>query len=563
MRNAGSWLTWPATASFLVLGASLLEAERPSAPPFFAIKGARVVPVSGPAIDGATVVMAHGLITAVGKDAPIPPEAWVVEGAGLTVYPGLIDALTNLGLAAGETATALPTPGTPSPPPRAPSQPQAQGPEDRPSTTPWENAADRVSLEDGRLASWRKAGFTAAVTAPDRGIFTGQAALIHLAGETTRHLVLKTPVALRMNLDAPGGFRGFPGSLMGVIAYARQTYLDAEHDAKAWSTYESNPRGLARPSYDRALGPIRAAVTAGRPVLYPAHWAKEIHRAMALGDEVGARFVIYGGHQAHQVASTLAARKAAVLMSLKWPEKEKDVDPDADESLRVLRFRDLAPSAPAALEKAGVRFAFYSDGIAAPQELLKNVRLAIDAGLSKEAALRAFTLSAAEIYGVADRLGSVEPGKVADLVVTDGDLFEEKTKVKMVFVDGRKYESREPGRPTEPPALNLTGIWKLSVTTQQGNQESTAELNMAEDGTLSGTVTGPRGTASLTGGWVSGTQFHFTLSLSMGPRTVEASYTGTVEGERLTGAARFGRVSSDFTGTRSSAPPQRIEGEHE
>ena len=148
----------------------------------------------------------------------------------------------------------------------------------------------------------------------------------------------------------------------------------------------------------------------------------------------------------------LADANVPVLVSLDWPKQAKDGDPDAEEPLRVLRLRDRAPSTPAALQKAGVRFAFYSDGISKPNDVLENARKAVEAGLSKDAALRAFTLSAAEIYGLDERLGSIEEGKIANVVLTDGDLFEEDTKVKIVFVDGKKFEVREREEPDESEA---------------------------------------------------------------------------------------------------------------
>lgn len=526
----------------------LHSAERPNQPPYFAIRGARIVPVSAPVIENSTVVIAHGLIVAVGTDVAIPPEAWVIEGKGLTVYPGLIDALTTLGAPA-------PPPGpTPASPQQAMQQAARQqisrGPEDRPATTPWENPASQLNTDDKRLDNWRRGGFTSVVTAPDRGIFPGQAALINLAGERPNDWVVKTPVGLRVNFSSPGGFWGFPGSLMGTFAYIKQVYLDTEHYGQAWSLYEAGPRGRERPPYDRALEPLREAKAKGWPVLIPATWAKEIQRALRLGERIGAPTVIYGAHQGYAAAEALAAKKVPVLVSLKWPEKAKDADPEAEEPLREMRFRDRAPSTPAALAKAGVKFAFYSDGLATPKDILKNAKKAIDAGLPAEAALRALTLNAAEIYGVGDRLGSIEPGKIANLTVTDGDLFEEKTKVKMVFIDGRKYEVREPSRPTEPPSVNLTGKWNLTVNTPQGPEERTAHLTMAEDGTLSGTVTGPRSTGTITSGWVSGNKFSFTVYIPMGPRTTEATYTGTVEGNKMSGTVSLEAFISDFTGAR-------------
>jgi len=228
----------------------------------------------------------------------------------------------------------------------------------------------------------------------------------------------------------------------------------------------------------------------------------------------------------------------------------------------VLRFRDRAPSSPAALQKAGVKFAFYYEAMGVPKDALKNAKKAIDAGLPPDAALRAFTLHAAEILGVGDRLGSIEPGKIANLVVTDGDLFNEKTKVKMTFVDGQRYEVHEPGRPTAPPTVRLSGEWKISLTGPQGPEEATANLNMAPDGTLSGSLTGvscsmlgSMGTVSIREGWVSGNQFSFTLSLNLGGNPIDVTFSGTLEGEQMKGIASGGGVSVDFTGLRPSSTP--------
>ena len=530
-----------------LLGVSLAlaGAEPPQPPAYFAIRNARLVRVSGPVIENGTIVVANGLITAVGTDVAIPPETWVIDGQGLTVYPGLIDALTTLGLAEEEAPQRGPGPSG-QPPPRQ----IARGPEDRPATTSWKNAADLLNKDDKRLENWRQAGFTSVVTAPDRGIVPGQAALINLGRERPRQMVITTPVALRINLERPRRFRSFPSSLMGVFAYLKQLFLDAHHYGQARAIYESHPRGRERPEYDRALEPIYQAMQERWPVLLPAAWAKEIHRAIELGEATNANILIHGAHQGYEAAEVLAQKNIPVLVSVKWPEKPRDADPEAEESLRELRLRHRAPSTPAAFERTGVKFAFYSDGLGNPKDILKNTKKAIDAGLSSQAAVRALTLSAAEIYRVADRLGSLEEGKIANLTVTDGELFDEKTKVKMVFIDGRKYEVREPGRPSEPPALDVSGQWMLSLSTRRGPQERTVELSMAQDGTLSGTLTTERGTLSLSSGWVSGSSFSFTVTLTRRGHTIDATYTGTVEGNHMEGTVSMGPISMEFAGSR-------------
>jgi hypothetical protein len=234
------------------------------------------------------------------------------------------------------------------------------------------------------------------------------------------------------------GVRTFPGSLMGIIAYVRQIYLDADHYKLANEIYAGHPQGLQRPAYDRTL----AAVLESPRILLPASRAVEVDRMVRFGQELKRSTVLYGGAEAWRSAELLGQTKTPILVSLKWPERPPTADPETPESLRVLEMRDKAPTTPGVLAKAGVKFAFYSDGIANPKDVTKAVKKAIDAGLAPADAVRAMTLSAAEIYNVADRLGSIDKGKIANLLVTDGDLFQDGTKVKYVFVDGMKYEPR-------------------------------------------------------------------------------------------------------------------------
>jgi len=555
MAGLGRGLLIAALALFAI---AVARAEEPR---YFAIRNAHIVPVSGPEIKHGTVLIAKGLIVAVGEQVTIPPEAWVIDGRGLTVFPGFIDALSDLGLG-GAAPAGGPGGGAGIGLGRGMGQAQAvsQGPQDRPATTPWVNAADELKTDDKRVETWRNAGFTSALAALMTGIFPGQGAVVNLAGDRPSGMVVTAPAALVVTLRPMQGFGSFPDSLMGVLSYVRQVYIDADWYEQAEAIYSAHPSGLERPAYDRTEIVVDEAVRAGRPVLLPGNTAQEVHRALVLADRVKVHAVIYGGQQGYEAADELAAAKVPVLVNLKWPEKEKDADPDAEETLRELRFRDRAPSSPAALQKAGVKFAFYLEGAGSPKDALKNAKKAIDAGLDPDAALRAFTLNAAEILGVGDRLGSIEPGKIANLVVADGDLFKEKTKIKMTFVDGRRYEVHEPGRPAEPPTIQLTGKWKLTVNAPHGVQEATADLTMAPDGTLAGSVTGvsgeimgSMGTVSISDGWVSGNKFSFTVSLSsVEGSSMDVIFSGTLEADQMKGTASGGGVSADFTGIHPS-----------
>jgi hypothetical protein len=215
--------------------------------------------------------------------------------------------------------------------------------------------------------------------------------------------------------------------------------------------------------------------------------------------------------------------------------------------------RDRAPSSPAALAKAGVKFAFYSGAITAPKDMLKAAKKSIDAGLSPDAAIRAFTLTPAEIFGVADRLGSIENGKIANLVVADGDIFDDKTKIKFVFVDGRKFTVREPEKPKDPPKGDLTGKWKLSYNTPQGAEDATADIVMASDGSLSGTITSTRGTANIISGYLSVDKFSFTINIPVEGSPADVLFTGTFDGTTMKGSLSVQGFETDFTGTKPSA----------
>jgi Amidohydrolase family len=422
--------------------------------PAVAIRNAKIVTVSGPTIAKGTVVVRNGLIEAVGDNVAVPADAMVVEGEGLTVYPGLIDSLSTVGQPGA--APAAPTTGGrggrgQQAPAQTPANPLPglavtitpvvvpRGPEDRPQTTSWIKVADEISGADRRIETVRSAGFTTVASFPTRGIFAGQGAIVDLlTGGKPGEMVVVSPIGQYISVSRTVGFGGgFPSSLMGYISYIRQLYIDMEHYKLVKEAYAKNPRGMQRPEYDRALEGLLDSPR----ILLPANRAVEIDRMLRFAQELKQPTIIYGGRETYRPEAVEALKKfnAPVLVSMKWPEKQRDSDPDEVDSMRTLEMREKAASAPAMLKKAGVKFALYSDGLEQPRDLQRAVKKAIDAGLSREDALRALTLSPAEIFGVADRVGSVEKGKIGNLVVTRGDIFDDRTRIEMILVDGRKY----------------------------------------------------------------------------------------------------------------------------
>ena len=418
---------------------------RPDGVRLFAIENARVVTVSGATLDGATVVVDNGVIAAVGRGVDPPAGAWVIDGTGKTVYPGLFDALTTLGhgSAAGGGFGGFGGFGGGGGDGEAP--PHSWGPEDRPGTSTWLTAADDIDGGDERFGEWRGAGFTTVVSTLHAGLVPGQAAVLNLRSfDRPRQMVVATPVAMRVNLrDRSRTFSGYPGSSMGVFAYLKQLYYDAMRYQAAWAAYEADPRGKQRPEWDLALEPLRLQFDEGWPALFPADSRSDIGRALATTGEMGVRPIVYGAQGAYEAADVLAENGVPALVNLDWPEMSSGGDPEAVPNLSQLRLYDRAPTTPATLAGAGVRFAFYSGGLDGPGDMLPAVRRAVAQGLAEDAAVRALTLSPAEIFGVADRLGSVEEGKIANLVVTDGGLFDEEMSVEVVFVDGEMFEMGE------------------------------------------------------------------------------------------------------------------------
>lgn len=413
---------------------------RPAAVSLYAIQGARIVTVSGETIDNGTVVIENGVITAVGRNVDVPAGAWVIDGSGKIVYPGLMDALTTLGHESAPEPQFDGFGGRGGP---VDESNHSWGPEDRPGTSSWVSAAEDITAGDERFDDWRNHGITTVVTTMDEGLVTGQAAIINLGSYVRpRELVVETPVAMRLKLR-DRSFTGYPGSLMGSFAYLKQLYYDAMHYGAVWDDYEADPTGKSRPEWDIALEPIRRQLQEGWPVLFPANDRKEVLRAITTSREMGVTPILYGMQGGYEAADLLAEAGLSTIVDLDWPSAPSDGDPEAVPSLAQLRLWDRAPTTPATLASAGVRFAFASGGADDATGILSGARRAVAQGLSEADAIRAFTLSPAEMFGVDDRLGSIDVGKIANLIVADGSIFQDGTNIETVFVDGEKFDVPE------------------------------------------------------------------------------------------------------------------------
>jgi imidazolonepropionase-like amidohydrolase len=407
------------------------------APYTYAITGARIVPVSSAPIENATIVFSDGVITQVGAGISPPIGAQVIAGKGLTVYPGLIDMGSSAGL-------------------EAPPVPRADNPQ---TTEDIERvkrdtllranlrAADYMNPKSAALSRAAAAGITATLATPAGDGIRGQSALVFtslgtdapqigaLADERRGALVIKTPIALHVGTaDRPAGGDAYPNSLMGLIAFNRQAFADAAYLTAAGRRQTADGRAI---EYSAALEAMQPALAGRMPVAFRATTAREILRGLDLASSFKLDPIITSAREVETVTSEIKSANARVIYSLNFPTRPASLAPDADEALSVLKARANAPKGPIALEKAGVVFAFESSGLSDPKDFLKNAQKTVAGGLNRDAALKALTLNGATLAGAADRLGSLERGKIANVIVTDGDLFEEKTTIKHVFVNGR------------------------------------------------------------------------------------------------------------------------------
>ena len=458
------WMAWLGLVALLPVGAL---AEPPSPPPFFAIENVHVVTGTGEVLESGTVLVADGLISAVGPSVTVPADAWVIDGEGMMLFPGLFDAMTPLGIAKEEEESD----GGGSPFANAMSHLE---PEDRPLTTPWLSAADELDAaafgDDGKAGRWREAGFTSVVATPEEGIFAGQAAVVNLGrvGEDdyVRSQVVAANVAHRIGFERQS-FGSFPSSLMGVLAYVKQIVEDTDHYAATKAAYAVSPRGMARPTYDRTLEPVEAARDAGtRSCCRPSCRARSI--APWSGRRVRLNAVIYGAHGAYQRVDELAAAGTPVLLSLDWPDEETDVDPEADTPIRTLYHRRMAPRRRRA--GRGRRAVRLLLGGLSASELFKGVRAAVDAGLSNEDALAGLTSGPAAIFGVDDQLGTIERARSPTWCWPPTGPGPRTPRSRPSSSTGASSRSARSEEPTEPPAQDVSGTWAITMTTPRARR---------------------------------------------------------------------------------------------
>ncbi len=553
--------------SFTVLQTSLLAQSDPTGTSAvtstYAITNATVITMPGSEMKDATVVVKNGLIMGVGNNVSIPDDAEVIDGTGLYVYPAFIDGMSNTGAKRPES---LPRPRnlfTPDPP------------NDYAGITPENSVVSQIDISSSSIANMRKVGFAISHSVPYGRMLPGSGSLL-LLNEATHmdDIILAKDVALYAQwVGAPGAY---PGNILGMMAKWRTLYRNAENHKKHTELYAQNPAGLPRPVSDRVSLAFHPVIGKSKPVMFDVSSMLDVRRAMRLQNDLGFDLIVSGVKQAWDLIDELKATGTPIFLSLDLPDKPKDAKGDdvSDEvralEARRMEFYNTYVQQAASLQAAGIKFGFSIRGTSA-SKVKKNVMTLIENGLSESDALAALTTNPASMLGIDQVAGSIENGKMANLMVSTAPYFTKDSQIKMMFVDGTKhdYEVKEKkakkdtdtADAEEAPAAGgdaLVGTWSYELVTP-GDPQGGKMIIKREDGKYTGVLTsndgspdtdmnninfrdgqltfdfdidaGGQSVTVVVEGSISGTEYDAEASVSVGGQSFELGFTASKDGK--------------------------------
>ncbi|MCZ6705335.1 MAG: amidohydrolase family protein [Bacteroidetes bacterium] len=568
--------SWPSTTVLVALflaciptSAALAQRDAPDIPVVtkaVALEGVRIVQSPGRVIENGTVLIRNGLIEAVGENVDVPYDAERIAPDSMTVYAGFIDGLSSTGVPQPKEEEDLP-----------PVPDRGNPPDDRAGIQPQRDVRSLLSADQKSIENLRKLGFGAAHVVPIGRMLPGSGAVVLLAGDEPRDMVLKGDASLFVQFQ--GARRMYPGTPMAMTAKFRQLFTEAKRRQQMVQLFESGTSGVPRPEFDEVHYAFFPVIDREKPVFFYVDDVLEIHRALKLQSILGFDLSLAGLHEGFDAVDALATSGAPLFVTLdlpkkpKWMSKLKRDSLDTilaayDDETRTATFRDVEAerrnlearqvmsrdefaSVAAKLEAAGVSFGFTTRG-AKTKDIRKNIREMIDRGLSEDAALAALTTHAAANLGLSESLGSVDVGKIANLIVADGPLFDVNTKYQYVFVDGKKffYEKSERERQTDDDSL--AGTWTFTAFTPDGEQSG--EVVFEKDGeSYTGTITYPDldVTMELTDVSLDGDHLSFSWEdPNSGTMTVE----GSISGDEFEGIVIIGEEEMLVIGVKEDSP---------
>lgn len=479
----------------------------------YALKNVNIITRPGQMITNGTVVVRNGLIHAVGQNVSIPSNAKVLKADSMYVYAAFIDGASHTGTpkpkeesgGRGNRSRDV-DPGNPG--------------NERAGVTPDKDVQSVLAHDDKSVKDLRKVGFGAAHSMPRGRMLPGSSAVILLEGTSGDDIVAKADVSTYATLRGAGGV--FPTTVIAVMSKFRDLYRQAEQAKAHIAKYKSDPRGLARPAYDDATMAMIPVVSKTKPVFFKAQDHLSIARVLQLQKELGFKLVLVGAKKGWHHINTFKSKGIPVYLSMDLPKKPEDKKDDKkssdakameDKGMDSAEAKDMFEAEKKAMEerkqksyadyvgqaatfaKAGMQFGFSTDGASA-KDIHGNLRRMIEGGLKEDAALKALTTYPAHQLGVSRMLGTVENGKVANLMVTKKPYFEEKSKIAYMIVDGQVFEydvkekkkkKKGSGEDDGSMAGKLAGSWSYTMAVPGEEQTGTISFTN-EDGELSGTM---------------------------------------------------------------------------
>jgi imidazolonepropionase-like amidohydrolase len=443
---------------------------RDNTPEVYAFTHARIYAAPDVVYENSTLVIRNGMIEAVGQNIQIPADAWQIDLSGKTIYPGFIESYTNLGMpdakTIAESAEKLPQDGR----------------HWNPQVRSHFSSSLAYSYDEKKAASLRSMGFVAAHTMSDAGVFHGSGTVIKLAEDIPSKQLIRTDFSQGLSFSRTAELdRGYPTSVMGTIALIRQSFYDA-----VWYDQIKND-----PEQKKEVNPsvniLADALQNNTPWVIETADEQYLMRAANIAKEFSLKLWVAGSGFEYRRVEQVKNSGVALILPLNFPEKPDVQKPEEsiNISLENLRHWYLAPENPAILYNAGVSFAITATGIEKPNDFLKNLRIAVNRGFPREKALEALTLIPATRLGIDHLYGSLEKGKSAGFIITNGDIFDDKTKIKEVWVAGKQHKIEETDRPLEGKWLTAGGsIENITLSLQYKNNRLQGELLNQEEETI-------------------------------------------------------------------------------
>lgn len=503
----------------------------------WAIKDCRVVSISGPVLEKGTIIIRDGLIQAVGEDVQIPVDAEIFDGSNLTAYPGMIDALGQYLLKFPEEKY---DPGK---------FMSGEFTEKDRGITPELCAFDHINLTRATLDKNHSFGITTVHLLPQRGVFTGQGSVFSLSSSNESQALLLKDGFLGIGYS-PSSFMVYPNSLMGAVALIKQELSDAVYYDMKQQRWEKEKSGIPRPVYNKKYEILSDYATGKKPVIFYCRNQHDIKRALFIASEFRLKYLICDlNNEAFRVIPELKDARAKVICTLNFKPPVTSLYANRSREEKEWAEKELYVKNAVKLAEAGIPFAFSSLETDDPKSFMEGIQKVIANGLPQEKALEALTINAASFLGLDKAIGSIEKGKIANLVLVEGDILAEKPQVKCVFADGKKYQIKEKKVVEgEKPTVNITGNWEIDI---EGAGFKFTIAFTQEEGALSGVMTTPFGAFDFTGGSVTGNQIYFETLLSVGGQDMDLYFTAEVEGDTMRGTVIVGTEdSAEFTGKR-------------